>query len=114
MRWIVASGRELISLFIDLSEVKAFLKSKNSLPSLPAAIARTEAEAPAKHDTTADEQAAPNRLEQLASGKLEMAKDLAGAGKLDKAKPRFEQIINDYPNTKAAAEAKLLLEKIKK
>ncbi|HEV3084010.1 MAG TPA: trypsin-like peptidase domain-containing protein [Gemmataceae bacterium] len=108
-----ASGAQLLSLFIDLSEVKTFLSTKKLLPRLPAAVVRNEP------DVKMTEEAArgkdeTEKLEKVASDRLQMAKDIAGAGILDKAKNRYEKIIKDYPTTKAAAEAKLLLEKINK
>ena len=56
----------------------------------------------------------PDKLEKTAASKLELAKTLANDGKLDKAKVRFETIISTYPDTKAAVEAKVLLDRINK
>jgi hypothetical protein len=50
--------------------------------------------------------------EELASERLKYAKKLLDQGKDDLAKERLEKIVNESPNTKAAAEAKKLLEKM--
>ena len=110
-----AVGAQLISLFIDLSEVKSFLSSKRLLPRLAPAVARTGPDDKAKADREADPaREAAERLEQRAASGLEFAKTLASDGKVDKARSRFETIISKYPTTKAAAEAKVLLDKINK
>jgi hypothetical protein len=51
--------------------------------------------------------------EDAARAKLSLAKMLARDGLLGKAKFRYEQILRDYPQTKAASEARELLDKIK-
>jgi hypothetical protein len=51
--------------------------------------------------------------EDAAHAKLNVAKMLARDGLLDKAKSRYEQILKEYPETKAASEARQLLEKMK-
>lgn len=56
---------------------------------------------------------AKKRSEDAASAKLTLAKALLADGKADKAKPRLEQIVRDFPATKAAAEAKRILEGLK-
>jgi hypothetical protein len=53
-------------------------------------------------------------LEQSAGEKLALAKKLIAAGKLASAKPVLGIIISNYPETKAAGEAKELLEKLEK
>lgn len=52
--------------------------------------------------------------EQDAARKLRLAKMMANDGLTDKAKTRYQDIVKSYPNTKAAQEAKELLEKLKK
>jgi S1-C subfamily serine protease len=108
-----ASGAQLISLFIDLSEVKAFLSSKRLLPR-GGALVRAEPDDKSKSEEAAAKKDETERLERRAASRLGLAKQLAGDGKLDVAKTRYEAIISDYPTTKAAAEAKLLLDKINK
>lgn len=53
---------------------------------------------------------APADAEKEAAGKLELANSLLKDGKTDKAKARFQEIVDKYPATKAAADAKKALE----
>jgi hypothetical protein len=50
--------------------------------------------------------------EKAANAKLEFAKSLLSDGKTEKAKQRFQEILTQYPNTKAAEEAKKELAKL--
>ena len=52
--------------------------------------------------------------EKAAASKLEFARSLLKDGKTDRAKQRFQEIVTQYPNTKAAEEAKKELEKLGK
>jgi S1-C subfamily serine protease len=107
----MAVDAQLLSLFIDVSEVKAFLASKKLLPRLGTAVAAAGPEAKTRHEKESDGDA--DKAEQAAASKLRLAKTLADDGKLEKAKERYEAIIASYPDTKAAAEAKVLLERLK-
>jgi len=108
-----ATDAQLLSLFIDVSEVRSFLKSNNMLAKLPRASSAGASSVVA--EKSADQPATDvEKLELTASTKLKLAKTLADAGKLEKAKDRYEKIIVDYPSTKAAAEAKTLLDNINK
>lgn len=51
------------------------------------------------------------RAEEIAAGKLKLAKILVQDGREDKAAVRFQEIVDAYPDTKAAEEAKELLAK---
>lgn len=51
-----------------------------------------------------------DKTEQIAASKLRLAKVLAAGGKVDIAKQRYLEIIRFHPDTKAAAEARRLLE----
>src|SRR5262249_53389575 len=51
--------------------------------------------------------------EDMAHAKLNVALMFAKDGLIDKAKVRCEQILKDYPETKAASEAQQLLDKLK-
>ncbi len=51
-------------------------------------------------------------VEKSAQTKLDYARDLIRNGKKDKAKVRFQEIVRDYPKSKAAGEAKKELEKL--
>jgi hypothetical protein len=57
---------------------------------------------------------AGDKDEQTAASKLNLAKDLADNGKTEKARERYQDIIRLYPKTKAAEEARDLLDKLKK
>ena len=50
----------------------------------------------------------------MAAAKLSLAKMLQKAGKLDKAKERYQDIIKMYPKTRAAEEARALLKDLGK
>jgi hypothetical protein len=52
-----------------------------------------------------------DKKESDAAVKLELAKDLAQSGKVEKAKERYRDIVKNFPGTKAAAEAQKLLDK---
>ena len=52
--------------------------------------------------------------EKAAAGKLKTARQLKQAGKRDAAKERLQQIVDEYADTKAAEEAKSLLDEIGK
>ena len=94
-----------MSLFIDVSEVKNFLRSQKYLPSAAREGSRSVASNPAPK---------PPDEERKAASKLEFARTLAMDGKLEKAKTYCEEILESYPKTKAAEGAQQLLEKLKK
>jgi hypothetical protein len=56
----------------------------------------------------------PEQAEKDAARKLKLAERLDDDGLHDKAKPRYQEIIDKYPNTKAAKEARARLEKLDK
>lgn len=107
-----SSEGNLLSLFVDVSEVKALLRSKGvtvkMVPPAPAAVTRTEAKPAEKPAPAAD------KAEQLAATRLQFAKTLLDDGKHDRARERCQEIIKAYPMTEAAKEARFLLEKLKK
>jgi S1-C subfamily serine protease len=109
-----ASGAQLLSLFIDVSEVKSFLASKKVLPKVGSAVVRAGNEEKPKEEAVPAANADEEKQERMAASKLEFAKTLADDGKLDKARIRFEDIVKMYPKTRAAGEAKLLLDKMNK
>jgi len=112
-----APDAQLLSLFIDVSEVKNFLRERKLLAKLPSPPPRGSSEETAfrptndKAETSVDGNKA---REQKAATNLGFAKELAEAGKVDSAKKRYEKILSDFPDTKAAAEAKVLLDKLEK
>jgi S1-C subfamily serine protease len=112
----MAVDASLLSLFIDVSEVKAFLAHNKLLAKLPAGPHRGAGEEQVRAEgegkqTKLDEDAV---LESKASTLLTLAKSLADDGKLERAKGRYEEIMLKYPKTRAAGEAKVLLDRINK
>jgi hypothetical protein len=53
-----------------------------------------------------------DQAERTAAAKLKLAQSLLKDGKTDRAKQRFQEIVTQYPNTRAAEEAKKELEKL--
>jgi S1-C subfamily serine protease len=112
-----AAEAQLLSLFIDISEVKHLLaRNKISISVAPSATAsNTETQPKPVAGKTAELASEVDQItEQRAATKLKFAKTLADEGKTDKARDRFKEIISSYPSTSAAAEAKLLLDKLNK
>jgi S1-C subfamily serine protease len=105
-----ASDAQLLSFFVDVGEVRAFLAAKKLLPKGGPLVSGPADEKPKTAKPAPD---AGERLEQLANAKLKLAKTLADDGKTARAKERLEEIVNGYSKTKAADEARLLLEKLK-
>jgi TolA-binding protein len=54
----------------------------------------------------------PDKTEEEAARKLKFAKMFERDGLLDKAKEKYKEIVKKYPDTKAAKDAKKLLEKL--
>jgi TolA-binding protein len=77
-------------------------KSKEAKPDPKTSAKEKEKEAPA----------AGEAAEKAASNKLTLALSLLKDGKTDKAKQRLKDIVDAYPNTKAAGEARKQLEKL--
>jgi S1-C subfamily serine protease len=112
-----------LEMSVDVSEIRAFLASKDVKALLgpaeeaakptpaPKAPAAKPAEEPAKPAAPADD---ADQAEQDAARKLRLAKSLADDGLVEKARARYEEIIKTYPKTKAAQEAKQLLDKLGK
>jgi S1-C subfamily serine protease len=104
---------QLISLSIDVREVKSLLKGQ--LPRIAAAVARESKQQPAQpaeESTNAAADKDPN--EKRAAQQLTFAKAFADDGQSDKAKKYYEKLIAEFPNTRAASEAKILLDKLNK
>lgn len=110
-----AENANSISLAIDHSEVKDFLKVNkyarllNAPPSIVAASTDTTKISPGETDA----KAAAAQRESNAAFKLDSAKELINAGKKDKARERLDDIVKNFADTKAAEEAKKLLESLK-
>ncbi|MFL5342054.1 MAG: trypsin-like peptidase domain-containing protein [Gemmataceae bacterium] len=103
-----------VALFIDVSEVKTLLKNSKIKLSMPSASMAADtppkAEKPAATTTSDTTTTDAEKKEKQAATKLELAKELAGS-KPEKAIERYKEIVANFPGTKAAAEAKQLLEK---
>lgn len=91
----------LVDLLTD--EQKAAWKAMLGSP-----FGRTVSTADTRSDKSPDA-AEPDQKEQDAERKLQLAKLLAAQGKLDKAQERYAEIDRLYPETKAAEEARDLL-----
>lgn len=105
-----------ISYFIDISEVRTLLAAKKIrvTPGPPAVVASAVEPKPAENAPPKDpavEQA--EKDEKAARAKLSLAEQFV-RDRPEKARQRLEEIVKDYPKTKAAAEAKDLLGKLKK
>ncbi len=108
-----ATNAQLLSLFIDVSEVKTLLAgSKITVPASPTTVAaedKPKTEPKQKGESKPD--AATLTDNQKAEQALDRAKTMAANGKLDVARERYEEIIKKYPKTLAADEARELLKK---
>lgn len=108
-----------ISLAIDLTEVKEFLRGNkyarltNYTPTVVASASdKPKTSTPAADAALTDPKADAEKQEKAARAKLDFAKEFIQEGKKDKARERLESIVKDYPNTTAASEAKELLKKL--
>lgn len=105
----------LVSYFIDVTEVKELLKTNKLAHLLPKAGATQVAEkTPPGESPPVKVVSDEVKAETTAASRLRLAKELAKQGKRDSARERYEDIIEQFPNTKAAREAKELLEKLGK
>jgi S1-C subfamily serine protease len=108
----VGGGSQLLSTFIDVSEVKNFVQREHIRLSQAPALAHT---APTPNPPAASVPAEKvSQAERDALRKLKMAKMMADDGLIDKAKVRFQEIVESFPDTKAAEEARHFLEKLNK
>jgi len=111
------TGTNPVAYFIAVEEVRAVLKDAKIVLATPtggaAAVAADKPkDTPMTAGTTATTTANDSeKREAEAASKLEFARDLFKAGKADKAKERLEEIAKKYAGTKAADEAKALLDK---
>ena len=102
-----------ISYFIDVSEVKDLLKKKGITPIVAAThepVAQAPKEDPSGTATAESANVDSEKKEKEAELKLELAKELAKAGKTAKAKERYQDIVKNYAGTKAAEEAQKILD----
>jgi S1-C subfamily serine protease len=103
------SSMGTISYFIDLSEVRKVLKDKNIRISTPpaSAVASNDGETKAEDPAASERQ----HLESKAQAKLNAAELFRDSP--SRYREKLEDVIKQYPDTKAAAEAKNKLEKLK-
>ncbi len=112
---VSAENSNSISLAVDLSEVKEFLKANKygRLLNVPASTVASATEttkvAPAEPDLKAE----AAKRESTAEFKLSSAKEFIANGKKDKARERLEDITKNFADTKSADEAKKLLATLK-
>jgi serine protease Do len=105
------------SIFIDVSEVWALLASKR-LAKLPPPPADSD-DKPKEVELTSDNHKAKSdedavaKKERDAARQFKYVKTFVAEGKNDLARSHCQDIIEKYPDTKAAKEAKELLEKLK-
>ena len=104
-----------ISYFVDITEVKAALKTHKITVTGPPGAAMTsdttKPEKPPATTGTSGTASPPPNKEKAARSALNGAGLFVG--KNDKLKEIYQEVIEKYPGTKAADEAKALLEKLK-
>jgi len=111
------SAQGTISYFIDISEVRTLLAAKKirvtnePVATVASAVEPKPDDKPAPAKDAAAEQA--DKDEKSARAKLTFAEGMV-RDRPEKARERLEEIVKNYPKTKAAADAKELLAKLKK
>ena len=108
----------IVSYFIAVDEVRDLLK-RNKIPFSTAggtAVAAADKPLPNAPTATTSGNVTPmisdaERRERDAVTMLDFAKQVAREGKTEKARTRLEEIVKKFAGTKAADEAKMLLEK---
>jgi hypothetical protein len=105
-------------LFIELGEVRSFLDSRkvavkpSAPPAAPAPTARTKA--PAEAVSVAKTPEPADGPEETAARRLKSARSLVSEGLAGKAAERLQELIKQYPRTRAAGEARQLLDDLTK
>jgi hypothetical protein len=104
-------------LFIELGEVRNFLESrkvaaKPATPATPAPAVRTKASTEAAPAVKAPEPA--DDPEETAARRLKLARSLATDGLRGKAAERLQELIKQFPKTRAAGDAQKLLDELTK
>jgi S1-C subfamily serine protease len=113
------TNAQLLSTFIEVREVRAVLNrlsKARGIKVLPPAVASVPPPSPTPADGSKAKPAegADSTAERDAARKLYYAKKFADDGLVDHAKARYQEIIDQFPKTKAAEEARHQLEKISK
>jgi hypothetical protein len=99
-----------VGLFVDISHVKEMLESKGFLPKATAKATASENKTGTAGPRPATDTSETDKKEDEAASKLRVAKRLAADGLKEKARERYQEIVQKYPETKAAKTAKELLE----
>lgn len=106
-----------VALFIDVSEVKTLLAGKGIRPVVgksPEKPDKVASETPEKPEPKPKPQEDPaEQNEKRAASRLKQARNFAELKQYADAREYCDEIVKKYPTTKAAAEAKELLEKMK-
>jgi S1-C subfamily serine protease len=105
----------LVSIFIDVSEIRKLLTSKGvaNIRTLPPSD-KPKVEAASDQTIPKAEDDPLAKDEKEAARLLKFANNFAADGLTDNARRRYREIIDKFPKTKAADEARQQLEKIKK
>jgi hypothetical protein len=98
----------------EKSDAKTAKKDKSKSKAKDADEAKEKKSAKEKAENADKAEDDPDKAEQDAARKLNLAKILLDDGKTDKAKARFEEIVAKFPKTKAADQARDLLKKMDK
>lgn len=106
-----AVNAQLVSFFVDIGEVRSVLASKG-LVKLATPPAKAVGGEEAVEETAKKPEDELEKQEKAASIKLNLAKKLMEDG--INASARYQDIIKTYPKTKAAEEAKQILDKMTK
>jgi len=112
--YAAGEGARAISYAVDLREIKSFLKEKKLgrlLTAAPQSV--TASETRKVEPAPADAKDEAERRESAAAFKLQTARTLIARDKKDDARAKLQDVIKNYPETKAADEAKKLLDEIK-
>jgi hypothetical protein len=105
-------------LYIDLSDVRAFLDTRKVAAKSPAPapqpVQTTSLKPPSGETPSSKSSEAGEDPEDTATRRLKLARSLVNDGKEEKAAERLREIIAQYPKTRAAGEARQLLDTLKR
>jgi len=109
------SQARAVSIFIDVTEVRDLLVSKHLAKAAPPkeTTPSKEVEPTSDQEKVKPEGDSTAKKERDAARQLKYVKEFVSDGKKDLARSHCQEIIEKYPGTKAANEAKELLKKLK-
>ncbi|MFN4260217.1 MAG: tetratricopeptide repeat protein [Gemmataceae bacterium] len=114
--YIVASGKfknsDRYDGWVIITKGKERGYPEGQEPSTP--VVKEQPKEEPKDTPKVEDPADADKDEAAATATLKTARKLIDFGLADKAKPRLEEILKKYPKTKAAEEAKTLLDKLNK